>query len=495
MDHVFVAVDLGGESGRVIAARVDADGIHLDERRRFRTAPDPRRDPLTWDVEAIHETILDGLELTPEATSIGIDGWGVDFGLLGADDALVAPPRCYRDSATAGILPALFERVEPHSLFARTGIQMMEINTLCQLLALRLRDAPELRQARRLLLIPDLLLHWLGADARCERTNASTTQMLDCDGRWADDILAACDVPGELLAPVVEAGVRRGVLEGPRVARLGPRTADLVGVASHDTAAAVVATPLPADGTSVFISSGTWSLVGTEVRRPVLSDAALQANLSNEHGVAGTTRLLRNVMGLWLLQECRRSFATEDGTALGYAELVQLAERGRAFTAVVNPDEPAFLRPGDVPGATARACLASGQPPPADRGELLLVLMHSLALRYRWTIDALAHATGRVFTGINIVGGGSRNRLLCQLTADATGLPVTAGPAEATAMGNVIVQAITAGVIADVAEGRRLVAATGGLHSYTPRRDERWELGYERFCSLPGVGSPVPDPR
>jgi rhamnulokinase len=473
-----------------MSASVDESGIRLDERHRFTTAPLTEDGHLVWDVERFHQSILEGLAATPGAVSIGIDGWGVDFALLRGDGSLAASPRCYRDRLTAGILPALFSRIPRRDLFLRTGIQMMEINTVCQLLAMSSSDEPALAAARRLLLIPDLLLHWLGAEPLCERTNASTTQMLGLDGAWAAEVVTAAGVPLTLLPGVVEPGTVRGTLGGDRVPGKVSASTALVSVASHDTASAVVATPLPADSDAVFISSGTWSLVGTEMSHPVVDDFALRCNLSNEHGHGGTVRLLRNVMGLWLLQECRRRFRAEDGRWTSYDDLVALAATAPAFAAVVDPDNPAFLRPEDLPRAVAQDCAATGQAPPSNRAALLRVLLESLALRYRWTIEALATASAKRFSAIHIVGGGSRNRLLCQLTADATGLPVTAGPVEATATGNVIVQAIATGHVADVAHGRRLVAAGVELLHYEPRAEERWERAYARFCALPGVGRP-----
>jgi rhamnulokinase len=487
---VFVAVDLGGESGRIMSASVDENGIRLDERHRFDTAPTNEHGHLVWDVERFHRSILDGLAATPGAMSVGIDGWGVDFALLRSDGSLAAPPRSYRDPLTAGILPELFSHIPRRRLFERTGIQMMEINTVCQLLAMSLSNEPALAAAQHLLLIPDLLLHWLGAEPGCERTNASTTQMLGLDGAWAADVLTATGVPRNLLPGVVEPGTVRGSVGGDRVPDGTSCNAALVSVASHDTASAVVATPLPAGGDAVFISSGTWSLVGTELSHPVVDDFALRCNLSNEHGHGGTVRLLRNVMGLWLLQQCRRTFRAEDGRWTSYEDLVATAAAAPAFAAVVDPDNAAFLRTEDLPRTVAELCTATRQAPPPSRAVLVRMLMESLALRYRWTIEALSTASAQRFRAIHVVGGGSRNRFLCQLTADATGLPVTAGPAEATATGNVIVQAIATGHLEDVAHGRRLVATGGDLLHFEPIAEERWERAYERFCALPGVGRP-----
>jgi rhamnulokinase len=264
-------------------------------------------------------------------------------------------------------------------------------------------------------------------------------------------------------------------------------------VASHDTASAVAGTPLPDRAPAVFISSGTWSLVGMELREPVLTGTALSLNLSNEHGVEGTVRLLRNVMGLWLVQRCRAAFAEEDGTAPDYAALMHAAEQAEPLVTVFDPDAPAFLRPRDLPAAIAAACAAAGEPVPRTRGALLRAVLESLALRYRWTVEALAPATGRRPEVIHVVGGGSRNALLCRCTADATGLPVVAGPVEATAAGNVAVQAVARGVLGGIGEARRLIARSAALRTDEPdaRAMERWDQAYARFCALPGVGSPA----
>jgi rhamnulokinase len=482
----FLAVDIGAESGRAIVGRVDDSGIHLEERHRFANTPLRLADRLAWDVDALLAGVRTGIAAAPEAVSAGIDGWGVDVALLREDGSLCAPPRAYRDGITGGILPHLFARIPRDALFARTGIQTMEINTLCQLVAMSRAGAPDLDGAARMLLMPDYLQHRLGGAAVSERTNASTTQLLATGGTWAVDVLDGCGLPSDLCAPLVEPGTVVG--------RLDTRPdMDIVAVASHDTASAVAGTPLPDRAPAVFISSGTWSLVGMELREPVLTGTALSLNLSNEHGVEGTVRLLRNVMGLWLVQRCRAAFAEEDGTAPDYAALMHAAEQAEPLVTVFDPDAPAFLRPRDLPAAIAAACAAAGEPVPRTRGALLRAVLESLALRYRWTVEALALATGRRPEVIHVVGGGSRNALLCRCTADATGLPVVAGPVEATAAGNVAVQAVARGVLGGIGEARRLIARSAALRTDEPdaRAMERWDQAYARFCALPGVGSPA----
>jgi rhamnulokinase len=483
----FLAVDLGAESGRVVRGSVGASGFDTVEVSRFANRPLALPDRLAWNVTGLLDAVLDGIAATSSVCSVGIDGWGVDVALLRCDSSLAAPPRCYRDPITAGVLDDVDARIPRRRLFERTGIQAMEINTLGQLVAAQRAGLDELREAAQMLLIPDLLLHWLGADPVCERTNASTTQMLATDGAWAGDVLDACGLRRSMCAPVVQPGTVVGRVSARHASRLGRCDAELVAVASHDTASAVLGTPLPPSTPAIFISSGTWSLVGMELHRPVLNRVALACNLSNEQGYGGTVRLLRNVAGLWLLQQCRAAFATEDGVTLDYTTLTDMAARADAFIAVVDPDDAAFLRPGDLPNAVLAACDRTGEARPHDRGTLLRVLLESLALRYRWTIDALRAATGISPAVIHVVGGGSRNALLCRLTADATGLPVVAGPVEATVLGNLVVQAISAGVLGSVVEARGLLAADPSLHTYEPRRDDRWDAAYVRFCGLVGV--------
>jgi rhamnulokinase len=451
---------------------MDGEHLAIDEAHRFPNRPLHLPDRLAWDISGLFQSLLEGIRAVGAAASIGIDSWAIDFGLLRADGSLCAPPRCYRDPHTAGILPTLFARLSREKVFQATGIQMMELNTSCQLLALSRRDAPELKEASRLVLIPDLLLHWLGADPAAERTNASTTQLLSPHGDWSDAMLAACGISRELLPPLVEPGQPAGRMDG----RLGVPEMKLVHVASHDTASAVAGTPLSAR--SVYISSGTWSLVGVECERPVLSAQALSYNLTNEEGYDRTTRLLRNVMGLWLAQRCRDVWGIEN------EDIPHFAAAGRPFAGVVDPDDSSFLRADDMPTAITAYLRSHHQRAPEDRGTLLRVILESLALRYRWVVDALAETTKSKPTAIHIVGGGCRNGLLCQLTADACRLPVLAGPAEATALGNIAVQMIASGELSGIGEARDLIRRSFPPIVYEPRSDARIEEAYGTFLRL-----------
>ena len=463
-------------------------GITLAERHRFSNRQLPLPDRLAWDITGLFGAVIDGLAAAGRVRSIGVDGWGVDFGLLRGDGSLAALPRSYRDQLTAGILPELYKRLGPEQLFHRTGIQMMEINTLCQLLAMRQKGHAELDQAALMLLVPDLLGHWLGADPVAERTNATTTQLLAVDGGWARDILDACEIPPGIMPSVVEAGTVVGNVASRVGEKAGASGMPIIAVCSHDTASAILGTPMSRSGTPAFISSGTWSLVGVETPEPILDEDARQYNLSNEGSYAGSTNLLSNVMGMWLVQGCRVRWALQDGHATSYEDLMRLARPAREFTAVIDPDDPRLLRSADMPATVLELCRESGQAPPATRGQLLRVVLESLALRYRWTLDALAATIGRPITAVNVSGGGSTNALLCEMTAGVTGVPVTAGPVEATALGNLVVQAIADGQLRTVTEARQLIARSLPLSTYEPTPNQGWEDAYGRFQALAGVG-------
>ena len=413
--------------------------------------------------------------------SVGVDTWGVDFGLLDARGRLLANPVHYRDVRTEGILDLAFAVVPRSEIYAATGIQFMPINTLYQLYSMvRARD-PLLGQADRLLMMADLFHHFLAGTAVAEYTNASTSQCLDPVTRdWARPLLDRFGIPTAILPPVVPPGTVLGPVRADVAAATGLSGARVVTPGSHDTASAVVGAPL-AGPTTAFLSSGTWSLIGVEVPGPVINEATLAANLTNEGGVAGTVRLLRNVVGLWLVQESRRAM-WPTGDAPSYEELAALAETAPAFTAFIDPDDERFLRPGDLPTRVRAFCAETGQPVPQDAGTLVRVILESLALRYAVALDELVAASGHPIEAIHVVGGGSNHRLLCRLTAGATGLPVRAGPVEATAIGNLAVQAIAAGELASVAEARELVARSFPVTSHEPSGD--WTEARARFAGI-----------
>ncbi len=487
-----VAVDLGAESGRAARGRFDGDRLHLDPLHRFPNRPVRTPDGLHWDVLALYAGILDGLAQAAgqggEVRSVGLDTWGVDFALLGRDGTLVGLPYHYRDRRTDGMLDLALARVGREAIFKATGIQFLGFNTLYQLLAMRQTGAVALDVAHRLLMMPDLFNFWLSGEQGSEWTVASTSQMCDArTGDWNRDLLARLDLPTALLPPILPPGTVLGPLrpEVQQATGLGGGV-QVVAPACHDTGAAVVGTPLSGPR-GAYISSGTWSLVGAETAAPVLSDAALAANLTNEGGVDGTTRLLKNISGLWLVQECQRTWA-RGGQTWSYAELAQLAEQAPAFGPLVNPNHPDLLAPPDMPTALRRYCQATGQPVPATEGALLRACLESLALAYRHTLEQLEGVLGFRFERVHIVGGGSQHSLLCQLTADACGKPVSAGPVEATAVGNLVVQLRSLGLLGSLAEGRDLVRRSFAVVDYAPRPDPRWDEAYARFTRLADQG-------
>ncbi|MCA2213237.1 rhamnulokinase [Jidongwangia harbinensis] len=463
----FAAVDLGASSGRVMVGRAGPDTLELSAVHRFPNEPVAVGGTLYWDVLALYRGVLAGLRAAGAVTSIGIDSWAVDYGLLDGTGALLGNPVHYRDARTDGIPQGVAGIVPDDRLYARTGLQKLPFNTLYQLVAAA--GTPQLAAAERLLLMPDLIAYWLTGVAGAERTNASTTQLLDLrTGDWARSLMAELGIrPSlfpELCAPGDRIGpVRPGVL---------PHPADVLAVGSHDTASAVVG--VPAGGPHfAYISCGTWSLVGVELDAPVLTEASRLANFTNEGGVDGTVRYLRNVMGLWPLQECMRAWGDPDITGLLRSAA---AEPGR--TAVADLDDPGFLPPGDMP---ARVVAAAGLPADATPARITRCILDSLALAHRRAVRRAQELSGRHVDAVHIVGGGARNDLLCRLTADACGLPVLAGPVEATALGNVLVQARAAGVVGgDLAAMRALVRQTQRIVRYQPGGNAAAWLAAER---------------
>jgi rhamnulokinase len=471
----FAAVDLGASSGRVMVAEVGAGRLALTEVARFPNGPVRLRDTLHWDVLALYRGILDGLRAAGPLDAVGIDSWGVDYGLLDATGALLGNPVHHRDARTDGVPERLHATIPAPQLYATTGVQVLPINTIYQLVAAA--GTPQLAAATDLLLVPDLLGYWLTGERRAEVTNSSTTGLLDVRKRdWSTEVITRAGIDPGLFASLIEPGERIGELAPHVLAETGiAGPIPLVAVGSHDTASAVVG--VPADGERfAYISCGTWSLVGVELPAPVLSEESRAANFSNELGVDGTVRYLRNVMGLWLLQECLRAWPDAD---LG--ELLAAAARVPAFRAVIDAGDPEYLAPGDMPARIADACRRLGQDPPRDRAETVRCVLDSLALAHRRTVREAMVLSGREVEVVHVVGGGARNALLCQLTADACGLPVVAGPVDATALGNALVQARALGAVqGDLTALRGLLRTTQQLTRYEPQGDERAWVAAER---------------
>src|ERR1700759_5185781 len=456
------AVDLGASSGRVMLARVGPERLSLDEVHRFPNDPVQVAGTLHWDILRLYRDVLDGLAAAAAAAAgrlggVGIDSWGVDYGLLDESGALLGNPVHYRDGRTDGVPEQVWARISEADLYAVTGIQQLPFNTIYQLAAAA--GTPQLAAARTMLMIPDLLSYWLTGEAGAERTNASTTQLYDARrAEWAGDLIRRAGRPPGLFPPLRDPGAEIG----PVRAGLGELSGrPVVAVGSHDTASAVVAVPA-AGRDFAYISSGTWSLVGMELDTPVLTEASRRAGFTNEAGVGGTIRYLHNVTGLWLLQESMRTWAAA-GPPADLAELLREASGPPPLPAGGATADPVFLPPGDMPGRLAGACRAAGGPVPETPAEVARCILDSLALAYRRTIVSVQELSGRHADVIHMVGGGVQNQLLCQLTADACGLPVIAGPVEAAALGNALVQARTMGVAPGELEGlRALVRQTQG---------------------------------
>ncbi|MER5406514.1 rhamnulokinase family protein [Streptomyces sp. NPDC002769] len=472
----FAAVDLGASSGRVMVGRVGPETLDLTEAHRFPNRPVRVPEGLRWDVLALYAGVLDGLRAAGQVDSVGIDSWAVDYGLLDADGTLLGNPVHYRDTRTEGVAEQVWATVPAAELYAATGLQYAPFNTLYQLTAAR--STAQLAHAERLLLIPDLLAYWLTGEAGTELTNASTTQLIDPRTRgWAYDLAGRLGIDLKLFAPLRRPGDPAGLLT-PRVLEetglTGP--VPVTTVASHDTASAVAAVPAVGERFA-YICTGTWSLAGLELAAPVLTEASRAANFTNELGLDGTVRYLRNIMGLWLLQECLREWDHPD---LG--ELLRAAAEVPALRSVVDAGDAAFLAPGRMPARIADACRASGQPVPGSRAETTRCILDSLALAHRRAVAEAQELADHPVDVVHIVGGGTRNELLCQLTADACGLPVVAGPAEAAALGNVLVQARAQGLVGDRTSMRGLLARTQPLRRYEPRGDAAvWRAAQDRL--------------
>lgn len=479
----MAAVDLGASSGRVIQGVLTRGRIKLNEVARFPNAavavPTEHGERLHWDVLRLWSEVLNGLRAAGPVEAIGIDTWAVDYALVDGAGALTGNPSAYRCERARGAAERFFERMPAHELYDKVGLQRLPFNTVFQLIA-----EERVGLADRLLLLPDLLNYWLTGVSVAEVTNASTTGLLDPrTRRWRTDVLDELAGMGRdvarLLPRLVEPGDTLGPVRWP--ASQTNTGASVVAVGSHDTASAVVGVPAEADGFA-YISCGTWSLVGVELPAPILSRAAFEANITNELGVDGTTRFLKNVMGLWVLGETVRGWRAQGGD-VAYPELVAMAGEARGLATVVDIDAPVFLPPGDMPARIADEARRTGQPIPSTRGEVTRCIIDSLALAYRRVLRQVVEVSGREVSVVHMVGGGTRNRLLCQATADATGLPVVAGPAEATALGNLAVQARAIGALpGGLAELRDVVRASSELVRYEPRGDTAlWEAAQRRI--------------
>ena len=491
--RVYLAVDLGASSGRVVAGAFDQQRLELTELYRFENGPTSVGHRMYWDLLHQWSEIQQGLRAAAsqygkQIRSIGVDTWGVDFGLLGRNDELLGNPRHYRDPRTQGMLDRAFAIVPREEIFQQTGLQFMELNTLYQLLAMRLEQSPLLDRAESLLMIPDLF-HWMLTGVRAnEFSNATTTQFYNpSSGRWATDLLDRLQIPTRMLEEIIAPGTSLGPLQPSVCEAVGLRGVDVIVPGTHDTASAVMAvpagTPPSAQPDWCYISSGTWSLMGVESTTPVINDLCRSLNFTNEGGVGQTIRLLKNIAGLWIVQECRRCWQ-HAGQSFDWDALIEQAAAAEPLVSLIDPDHPDFVAPPDMPRAIGTFCRRTEQPVPDSEGATVRAALESLALRYRMVLGWLSDLTGGPIDTIHIVGGGAQNQLLCQMAADACNRRVIAGPVEATAIGNLMMQAVACGDLGSITEAREVVGMSFEVKTYLPAHPDPWNEAFDRFQRL-----------
>ncbi|WP_127592311.1 rhamnulokinase [Paenibacillus lautus] len=484
-----LAFDLGASSGRAMLGQLNSRTIDVTEIHRFPNDPVRIGDRFQWDILRIYHEMKQGLlRLKGQHTlpsSIGIDTWAVDFGLLDRSGELLMNPYHYRDIRTDGMMEQVFREVSPAEIFDRTGIQFLSFNTIYQLASLQRQKPYLLQEAERFLMIPDLLRYFFTGEKANEFTNATTTQLYNpLSASWDDHLLKSLNIPHKLFQPVVSPGTQAGSLRSSVTEELGIPPIPLYTVAEHDTASAVVAVPA-LERLFAYLSCGTWSLMGTEVDQPVIHERVRELNFTNEGGAYGTYRLLKNIMGLWILQECQRTWGRE-GLSYSYPELVNMADAAPAFACFIDPDDPVFLPAGDMPKRLMEYAARTNQSVPQGVGALVRCIMESLAMQYRYVLELTEELSGRKFQGLHMVGGGIHNETLCQWTANAIGKPVWAGPAEGSAIGNMIVQWIAQGELSDIWEARAVIRESFPVKTYEPKDASLWEEAYGVFRQRTG---------
>lgn len=487
--QVFLAFDLGAESGRATIGELTNRELEIKELHRFPNIPVKVENNVFWDVLRIWNEMKFAISTAYEKygnslLSIAVDTWGVDFALLDKNGELLGNPHHYRDPRTEGIMEEVFKRISREELYKKTGIQFMRINTIYQIFSVVLRNPSLFHSASKFLMMPDLFNYWLSGITVSEFTDATTTQLYNpLKKNWDYELIEKLDIPKDIFPNIINPGTLLGKISKNLVRELNISSEiSIVATASHDTASAVAATPLEKEN-SAYISSGTWSLVGVEVKEPVINEKSLLYNFTNEGGVFGKFRLLRNVQGMWLLQECKKILARQ-GKDLSYEELTNLASKSREFISFIDPDDPRFISPTNMIDEILLYLEETKQEKPRNEGELIRLILESLAFKYRFVIEKLEELTGRKIEQINIVGGGSRNWLLNQLTANFTGAKVVAGPVEATSTGNILMQAVSFNLVSSHEELRNIVKNSFELKVYEPIHNEKIEEAYNRFCSL-----------
>ena len=487
--YKFLAFDFGASSGRAMLAKFDGEKITLEEKHRFSNDPVLVNGGFFWDVLRLFHEIKQGILKCANSgdgdlDGIGIDTWGVDYGLLDKNDKLLGNPYHYRDTRTDGMYDKAFEIVPKEEIFNKTGIAFNWFNTLFQLLSAKLSDDSALNNAKTLLFMPDLFNFFLTGVKKNEYTIASTSQMFDSKNhKWATDLLDKMDIPSDIFPETIYPGNLVGTIKPELAEELGVGEIPVYAVASHDTGSAVASVPVVDQDDFIYISSGTWSLMGVELKEPQITPDALKHNFTNEGGVNKTIRFLKNIMGLWLIQESKRQWERE-GEVLSFNDLEQQANAATPFESFINPDYPAFQTPGNMPKRIREYCKMTGQKVPETKGEIIRCIAQSLAFKYRETVEGMEEVTGKKYSVINIVGGGIKDKMICQFTANATKRTVHAGPVEATSIGNVVVQAIACGAISDLSDGRKVVKNSFDIAEYTPVDSDAWDKAYENWKKI-----------
>ena len=482
----ILAFDFGASSGRAIIGHFDGKKIDLQEVHRFSNDPVSVGGTVYWDVLRLFHEIKQGISkavLAGGFDSIGIDTWGVDFGLIDAEGKLMENPVHYRDARTAGMIDEAVKTIPREKLYSITGTQFMELNTLYQLISLRKNRPWMLARAETILFMPDLFAYMLTGKKCAEFSIASTSQLMDIkSGDWSDEILNAFDIPKRLLPDIVPSGTVLGMLSDEICEECGTKSVPVISVCGHDTQSAITAVPCE-DGDFAFLSSGTWSLFGTELDEPIVNEKSLDINITNEGGYNNSVGLLKNIIGLWLIQESRRQWRRE-GTEYSYADLEKAALAAEPFKCFIDPDAPEFVPHGNIPERVREFCKKTGQYVPETVGEVMRCIYESLAMKYKLTFAKLSECTGKSYPVIHVIGGGTKDTLLCQMTASACNVKVAAGPVEATVMGNLAVQLMSDGSIGSISEARKIVSDSSEIKTYTPVASDEWETAYNNFIKI-----------
>ncbi|MFH1824738.1 MAG: rhamnulokinase family protein [Candidatus Firestonebacteria bacterium] len=488
----YLAFDLGAESGRAVIGFFNGKSLRLEVLHRFKNEPQMLGDTLYWDILSLFKEMKNSLKMFKSKygnnlESIGVDTWGVDFGLIGKDGNLLSNPVHYRDKRTNGILKEAFKQVSKYEIYKKTGIQVMQINTLYQLLSLVITDSPLLKVSKKFLMIPDLFNYFFTGEKLCEWTDATTTQMFSPDKKtWAKDLLRKMKIPTHIMPDVIFPGIKIGNLLKSISNETSLTNVKVCAPASHDTGSAVVSVPSTYNENWAYLSSGTWSLLGVEIKEPIINKESYELNFTNEGGAFGTYRFLKNIMGLWLLQRCRKEWQEEKSEEISYKKLVNLAKKAKRLRSFIDPNHDSFLNPPNMTMAIKNYCNYTNQPVPYDMALVVRCIFESLSFTYKKVIDDLNKLTKRKIRVLHIVGGGVQNKLLCQFTANAATMPVIAGPIEATAIGNILMQMVAECEISTLIDARNIVKDSFDNVIYEPQDESQWEEGYQRFLTVQG---------